>query len=116
MKVIDFQTITTMIITKTFTITNSLKMTFTKSDHKMSFHSNNNNYDIMLSYNYYESYQGDNQKSGAYIFRPSEATINGSKKYSTFKSYHYAEGDSVTVFVFEGDKTYTKVYLSKIEN
>lgn len=69
---------------------------------------------MVPSYNYYESYQANGQKSGAYIFRPSDATTSATKKYTTFKSYHYSEGDFVTIFIFEGDKTYTKFYFSKI--
>jgi len=36
-----------------------------------------------LKYNYYEGYQGDGQKSGAYIFRPSNKTIAGSLPYAS---------------------------------
>ncbi len=66
-----------------------------------------------MGYNYYESYQGNGQKSGAYIFRPSDATINTPKKYSNIKTIHYAEGTVATVIVLEGDKTYTKMYFYK---
>lgn len=70
-------------------------------------------YPFSISYHYYESYQGTGQKSGAYIFRPSVATIAGPKKYSTIKSVSYAEGAVYLVLVLEGDKTYTKLYFNK---
>ena len=65
----------------------------------------------MVSYNYYESYQGDGQKSGAYIFRPASDTP---KKFSTTKTIHYAEGKEGLFLVFEGDKAVTKMFYSKI--
>lgn len=68
---------------------------------------------FQINYDYYESYQGDGQKSGAYIFRPANETISTPKKYSTLKSVHYAEGDIVTVVVLQGDKTYSKMYFNK---
>lgn len=43
----------------------------------------------MVNFNYYDAYQGSGQKSGAYIFRPANDT---SKKYSTIKTIHFAEG------------------------
>lgn len=66
---------------------------------------------FLINYNHYESYQGEGQKSGAYIFRPANDT---SKKYSTVKNIHYAEGTEMVVITLEADKTYTKVYFSKI--
>ncbi len=36
-----------------------------------------------LKYNYYEGYQGDGQKSGAYIFRPSEKTKSAPLSYAS---------------------------------
>lgn len=113
-KVIPFETVSSIAISKTFTITNTTKMTFTRATNRMEITTGSGSFGITPAYSYYESYQGDGQKSGAYIFRPSEATINGSKKYTTYKNYHYAEGETVTVFVYEGDKTYTKIYFSKI--
>lgn len=82
---------------------------------KMDITTGGKTFSITPSYSYYESFQEENeQRSGAYIFRPNNATIRNSKKYTTFKNYHFAEGDTTTVFVYEGDKTYTKIYFSKI--
>lgn len=68
---------------------------------------------FQVNYDYYESYQSTGQKSGAYIFRPSNETILNPKKYSSIKTVHYAEGDITTIIVLEGDKTYSKLYFSK---
>lgn len=68
---------------------------------------------FQINYDYYESYQGTGQKSGAYIFRPSNETILNPKKYSKLQKVHYAEGDGVTIIVLEGDKIYSKMYFSK---
>ncbi len=40
-------------------------------------------YEFKVHYEFYQSYQGDGQKSGAYIFRPDEKTLSGSIPYST---------------------------------
>ena len=45
-----------------------------------------------ISYGYYVGYSEVGQKSGAYIFRPSNSTINGPKKYSSQGSVSFAEG------------------------
>lgn len=64
-----------------------------------------------MNYNYYESYEGSGQQSGAYIFRPNS---NDPKKYSTVKTIHYAEGTQGVFLSFEGDKITNKIYFSKI--
>lgn len=65
---------------------------------------------FMIGYNYYTSYEGSDQKSGAYIFRPASDTAN---KYSNIKAIHYAEGVKSVVFALDGDKTSTKLFFSK---
>ena len=115
-KVIPLETVGPTAIIKTFQLTDSAKVAFTRAQIKLAVTLKSGEYSIFPEYNYYESYQGDDQKSGAYIFRPSQDTLNKSKKYTTFKSYQYAEGDTTVVFVMEGDKTYTKMYFSKIPN
>ena len=67
---------------------------------------------FIVSYDSYESYQGDGQKSGAYIFR-SEG--NTAKKYSPTKSIHYAEGTRNVIIVLEGERTNSKLIFSKME-
>lgn len=68
--------------------------------------------DMTLKYNYYKSYQGPDQKSGAYIFRPEETTINGSIQYSTILHATVYTGNLMTLISIEGDKinTYVKYY------
>lgn len=66
---------------------------------------------FFVNYNYYDSYQGDGQKSGAYIFRPSNDT---SKKYSTI-IHSLSLSTEVVVLVLEGGKTYSILYRSKME-
>ena len=38
--------------------------------------------EFKINYEHYQSYQGEGQKSGAYIFRPNEKTFSGSIPYS----------------------------------
>jgi hypothetical protein len=45
------------------------------------------------TYEYYESYQGSGQKSGAYIFRPSNKTYFGPIEYSKATTIYYFEGN-----------------------
>lgn len=63
---------------------------------------------IDIGYKYYQSYQGDGQKSGAYIFRPSSDTP---KTFSTIHTVYYFSAHSVACVVFEGNSTLTKVYF-----
>ncbi|XP_074275154.1 putative alpha-mannosidase At5g13980 [Silene latifolia] len=52
----------------------ALKLTFSKNG-KLTYHNNRRNMDtksINVSYSYYEGYTGDDQASGAYVFRPND--------------------------------------------
>ncbi|EGR32713.1 hypothetical protein IMG5_073080 [Ichthyophthirius multifiliis] len=55
-------------------------------------------------YNYYNSYQGDGQKSGAYIFRPDNNNIDRSQTYSKIKNKYIFNGKLVTIVILEGTK------------
>lgn len=50
------------------------------------------------------------QYSGAYIFRPHS---DRPKPYSEIGKVYYAEGNTIVMFVLEGDSTVTRVYFSK---
>lgn len=102
--------------TKSWNVTSSIHLNLTKSTEKFTLSNNGTIFQWSLGYNYYESYQGTGQKSGAYIFRPSAATINAPKKYSTIKNIYYAEGNSTLVVVLEGDKTYSRLYFHRLDN
>jgi len=57
-----------------------------------------------LNYNYYESYQGDGQKSGAYIFRPSQKTLNAPLSYATPQSLTIYQGKNLLQVHVSSDK------------
>lgn len=71
---------------------------------------NSNTQSFTINYNYYESYQGPDQKSGAYIFRPAK---DDKQTYSNIKTIYYAEGVKSVVIVLDGDRTDSKVTFSK---
>ena len=56
---------------------------------------------------------GQGQDSGAYIFRPKS---NTPIPYTTYKKYYYVDGATTGVIVLEGDKTSTKVFISKTKD
>lgn len=101
---------------KSWNITPSTHLTLAKATEKFTLTSNGSAFEWSVAYNYYESYQGTGQKSGAYIFRPSAATIAGPRKYSATKGVHYAEGNSTVVVVLEGDRVYSRLYFHRLED
>lgn len=98
---------------KEFKLSDTASVKIHRGDEKFDLHLPSGNHNFSLAYNYYESFQNGGQKSGAYIFRPSPATKNSSKKYSGLKSLHYSDGNNVLVVSLLEDKTYTKLYFSK---
>lgn len=99
---------------KNWTISSTVKLEFVKAQSKFVLTMSGKTYPFSVAYNYYESYQGTGQKSGAYIFRPSVFTIAAPRHYSTFRSYQYLEGTTHLALILEGDKTYTTVYFNKL--
>ena len=67
--------------------------------------------EFSLNYNYYESYQGDGQKSGAYIFRPSQRTLSGSIAYDSAISGKVFIGKNLLQIQLYGAKTITAIRI-----
>lgn len=88
-KVVKLKELTLIDASKGFNITSTVYLKVTKSTSKIDLTMGNTTESFTVSYNYYESYEGSGQQSGAYIFRPNS---NDPKKYSTTKTIHYAEG------------------------
>lgn len=67
-----------------------------------------------VRYNYYNSYQGKGQRSGAYIFRPATRNLNSSQYYSSIKDQKIYNGKLLTIVSIEGDHidTQLKVYAN----
>ena len=67
---------------KTFKFTNGRSLRVCQDLHELMYHDGRTEHKFKLSYNHYRSYQGPEQPSGAYIFRPDNYTINGSLLYN----------------------------------
>ena len=72
---------------KEFSIGND-KVKLTRGNQSFDFTLDGRAESVRINYNYYESYDGDGQHSGAYIFRP-KSDIKG---YSPIQKYYYADG------------------------
>lgn len=74
---------------KEFKLTNSASIKVSKDNNRLELNLNGNTQSFEIKYNYYEGYQDGGQKSGAYIFRPADASAP-SKKYSNIGTIKYA--------------------------
>ena len=95
---------------KSFKLTSTAGIKITRASQKFDLTLGKNTESFTVGYNYYEGYQADGQKSGAYIFRPAS---NTAKKFSDIRSIYYAEGGQNVVIILIGDKTQTKLSFSK---
>lgn len=111
-KVVKMKELTIADAAKEFKLSSVASIKVTKNSQKFDLTLNGTVETFNVNYNFYDGYQGDGQKSGAYIFRP---TANASTKYSTIKTIHFAEGTETVVFALDGDKTYSILYFSKVE-
>ncbi len=74
--------------------------------------------EFILKYNYYKSYNNSgrsppcDQNSGAYIFRPSNDTKNGSIPYATFQSARVWKGNTVLQIQLIYDKVTANLRMS----
>lgn len=72
---------------KEFSLGND-KLKFTRGNQSFDFTIDGRSESLKINYNYYESYDGAGQQSGAYIFRPK----SDRKDYSTIRKIYYADG------------------------
>ena len=109
-KVVAVKELTVAEQIKEFTLGND-KVRFTRGNQSFDFTINGNSESIRLFYNYYEGYNSTTgQNSGAYIFRPKSDTP---KPYSKIDKSFYADGKVIGMIILSGDKSITRVYLSK---
>jgi len=67
-----------------------------------------------IKYNYYESYQTNtSQVGGAYIFRPTNKTINSSLPYSSPQKALVYQGKNLLHIQITGSKVITDIRISK---
>lgn len=65
--------------------------------------------DFEISYNKYDSYNGEGQQSGPYVFRPAHPTQKQSNSYNTILHKTMYVGDIVSVLHFDGTHIDTQV-------
>jgi hypothetical protein len=65
------------------------KLKFTRGNQTFDLTIDGSTNSFKIFYNYYEGWDQDGQKSGAYIFRPKADT---SKPYSTVSKMYYVDG------------------------
>ena len=88
---------------QTYVFDNGRSLKVFEDLHKFVYDDGENTYPFRLSYKHYRSYQGPGQKSGAYIFRPDNYTINRSLLYSIPRFAKVFTGDNliqISVFFF----------------
>ena len=77
--------------------------------------------EFTLNYNYYKSYANTgkeppcDQNSGAYIFRPSNDTKNGSIPYATIQSARVWKGNNLIQIQFVSDKVIANMRIRSEE-
>lgn len=64
---------------------------------------------VTITYEYYPAYQGDGQKSGAYIFRPDSNYLNKTLVFSTLKTWTVFTGDFVNIIRIVGERSETQM-------
>lgn len=66
---------------------------------------------IFVDYRYYQSYEGDGQKSGLYIFRDQDAGAS-SKPYNKLSEWDHLLGDVVSILDVKGDTVDVRIVIN----
>jgi len=61
---------------------------------------------VKVEYKFYQSMANNGQNSGAYIFRPDQATFFDPMYYTTFKKFTVGQGNLISIARFEGEASW----------